>query len=102
LPFILLSLFLNYKGKVYLSVFITSFKLKKFDLLYSFSDGYPDQFGGNRYEKFMTGRLKKFILSIADTDMEKQNKLIRENFYKWKSHNYQLDDVLMLGLKYIP
>ncbi len=78
-----------------------SFNLNKSDILYSFSDGYPDQFGGTKNEKFMTVRLKKFILSIAKRNMEKQDKLMRDNFYKWKSDNEQLDDVLMLGLKYL-
>jgi len=75
------------------------FKLQKDDIIYSFSDGYIDQFGGENNEKFMSKRFKKFLLSIALKPILEQKFLIKENFENWLGEFEQLDDVLVIGLK---
>jgi serine phosphatase RsbU (regulator of sigma subunit)/Tfp pilus assembly protein PilF len=75
------------------------FQLKEGDRIYSFTDGYPDQFGGEEGKKFNAKRFKEFLLSIRNHSMEKQKELITENFYSWMGEIEQVDDVLLMGVK---
>ena len=76
-----------------------SMKLEKGDCIYSFSDGYQDQFGGDVGEKYNSRRFKRFLLSIQDKSMEEQKRIVEQNFVKWKGDLEQIDDVLVIGLK---
>ena len=76
-----------------------SFKLEKNDSIYSFSDGYQDQFGGDTGEKFNSKRFKRLLLSIQDKSMTEQKRILEHNFIKWKGDLDQVDDVLVIGLK---
>ena len=53
-----------------------SFQLEKGDTIYIFSDGYSDQFGGERGKKYKSSKFKKFLLSIQENSMEKQLNLL--------------------------
>lgn len=75
------------------------FQLKPGDRIYSFTDGYPDQFGGEDGKKFNAKRFKEFLLSIRNHSMEKQKELITENFYSWMGDIEQVDDVLLMGVR---
>ncbi len=75
------------------------FKLKKNDCLYTFSDGYQDQFGGETGEKFNSKRFKRLFLSIQDKDMKEQHRILEQNFIKWKGDLDQVDDVIVFGVK---
>ena len=55
------------------------FQLKPGDRIYSFTDGYPDQFGGEEGKKFNAKRFKEFLLDIRNNSMEKQKELITDN-----------------------
>jgi serine phosphatase RsbU (regulator of sigma subunit) len=74
-------------------------KLKKGDLIYLFSDGYADQFGGPDDKKFKYASLKKLLLKISSKPLKSQNKELERSFIRWKADNEQLDDVLIIGLK---
>ncbi len=74
-------------------------KLEKGDIIYMFSDGYIDQFGGNEDLKFMMGRLKQCIEEVHHLSMEEQYKYFEEKFDEWKGNNKQVDDVLLMGIK---
>ena len=76
-----------------------SIELQKGDSLYIFSDGYADQFGGEKGKKLKTANFKQLLLSIQKESMEKQKQLIDEAFEKWKGDLEQLDDVCVIGLK---
>lgn len=69
------------------------------DLLYVFSDGFADQFGGEKGKKYLYGRFKKFLVSISEESIDTQKKKIIEEFDRWKSTEEQIDDVLVIGLK---
>lgn len=69
------------------------------DTIYTLSDGYPDQFGGEKGKKFKYQQFKNFILSIQEYRMEKQRELIDEKFNSWKGNLEQIDDVLVIGVK---
>ncbi|MCB0479639.1 MAG: SpoIIE family protein phosphatase, partial [Crocinitomicaceae bacterium] len=69
------------------------------DTFYIFSDGYADQFGGDKGKKFKSANLKKLFLSVADKSMEEQKRLIHETFESWKADHEQLDDVCVIGVR---
>ncbi|MEZ4938539.1 MAG: SpoIIE family protein phosphatase, partial [Crocinitomicaceae bacterium] len=73
--------------------------LKKGDTLYIFSDGYADQFGGEKEKKFKTPNLKKLLLSIQGMPMNEQETYINNVFEKWKGNLEQIDDVCMVGIR---
>jgi ligand-binding sensor domain-containing protein/serine phosphatase RsbU (regulator of sigma subunit) len=75
------------------------FMLKKGDIIYMFSDGYPDQFGGPLGRKFKMVRLKNLLRDIHDKSMDEQYNYIKSNFFLWKEDMDQVDDVLFMGIK---
>ncbi len=80
------------------------FKLKQVDtkpgdMLYMFSDGYTDQFGGKMGKKFKTGNFRRLINSLPQEDVNAQEKIIMNHFYEWKGDLDQIDDVLVVGVK---
>ena len=64
-----------------------------------FSDGFIDQFGGEKNEKFNVKRFKKMLLEIYDKEIEEQEKIINITMNNWKKDNQQIDDILVVGLK---
>ncbi|NOZ46711.1 MAG: SpoIIE family protein phosphatase, partial [Chlorobi bacterium] len=67
--------------------------------LYTFSDGYVDQFGGESGRKFMSKPFKKLLLDIQDKSMEEQCKILDKNIEDWKAGREQVDDILVFGIK---
>jgi len=76
-----------------------SFDLDKGDALYIFSDGYADQFGGQRGKKLKAKAFKELLVSMHDTPMEEQKLMIDEAFENWKGELEQIDDVCVIGVK---
>jgi len=72
---------------------------KSGDLLYLFSDGFADQFGGPQDKKFMYKRLRELLLSISTLPMEEQRKTLLSDFDEWRGNEAQIDDVLIIGVK---
>jgi ligand-binding sensor domain-containing protein/serine phosphatase RsbU (regulator of sigma subunit) len=75
-------------------------KLNAGDTLFLFSDGYPDQFGGPMGKKLMTKKFKEFLHSIQNLNMEEQGKTIERFFEEWKGDVEQIDDVLVVGIRF--
>jgi serine phosphatase RsbU (regulator of sigma subunit)/streptogramin lyase len=75
------------------------FQLSKGDIVYMFSDGYPDQFGGPLGRKFKMVRLKNLLRDIHEKPMEEQYNYVKSNFFLWKEDLEQVDDVLFMGIK---
>jgi len=73
--------------------------LKKGDVIYIFSDGYADQFGGENGKKFKIKALKNLLLSIQNKSMDEQKTFIDNHFKAWKGDLEQLDDVCFIGVK---
>lgn len=74
--------------------------LKKGDCFYMFSDGYGDQFGGPKQKKFMIKHLKERLLEFSPLPMIEQGKKLDEVFESWKGDNSQVDDVILIGIRY--
>jgi serine phosphatase RsbU (regulator of sigma subunit) len=75
------------------------FQLKKGDVMYIFSDGFADQFGGDKGKKFKTTKFKALLLEIHQLPMADQKRKLREIFEGWKSSYSQVDDVSVLGMR---
>jgi len=73
--------------------------IQKGDTIYTFSDGYIDQFGGPKDKKFMLGRLKKIILEIQDIPMIEQRQKLDNALIEWMTNYEQIDDILVMGTK---
>jgi serine phosphatase RsbU (regulator of sigma subunit) len=76
-----------------------TFELIKGDCIYIFSDGYVDQFGGEKGKKFKTNAFRKLLLSINNLPMEEQKTFITDVFNKWKGNLEQIDDVCIIGVR---
>ncbi|MGB0887894.1 MAG: tetratricopeptide repeat protein [Vicingaceae bacterium] len=74
-------------------------ELQKNDTVYVFSDGFVDQFGGEKGKKFMAKAFKKLLLSIQDKTMSQQKEELLKAFNTWKRDLEQLDDVCVIGVR---
>jgi len=75
------------------------FQLKDSDIIYLFSDGFSDQFGGIKKAKFSNKRFKELLLSISDLPLEEQESILSNSYEKWRGDNKQTDDILVVGVK---
>ncbi len=64
-----------------------------------FTDGFIDQFGGEKDKKFTTKRFKELLAQIAKLELSEQKRTIESAFYNWKTKSEQTDDVLVIGFK---
>ena len=64
-----------------------------------FSDGFPDQFGGERGKKYKSGAMKRFILSIKSLPMAEQRISLDAEFERWRGDIEQVDDVCVIGVR---
>jgi serine phosphatase RsbU (regulator of sigma subunit) len=69
------------------------------DILYLYTDGFPDQFGGDKGKKFKLKQLQENLLSLHDTTVEKQGPFLEQLFEEWRGKFEQVDDVLVIGIK---
>ena len=76
-----------------------SFDLEKGDTIYIFSDGYVDQFGGEKGKKFKIIAFRTLLLSIQDKSMEEQKVIIDETFETWRGNLEQVDDICVIGVR---
>ena len=63
------------------------------------SDGYPDQFGGEKGKKYKYKRFKELLLRNHKETMQKQKSLISSEFWEWKQGIEQIDDVCVMGVR---
>lgn len=74
-------------------------KLNAGDTIYIFTDGYQDQFGGEKGKKFKASSLKTLLISITGKSMVEQKKILLESFEKWCGSLDQIDDVCIIGVR---
>lgn len=77
-----------------------SLKVNNGDVVYLFTDGYADQFGGEKGKKFKYKPFKNLLLSIQNKTMKQQYEHIDMVFEKWKGDLEQIDDVCVIGVKF--
>lgn len=74
-------------------------QLEDGDCIYIFSDGYVDQFGGERGKKFKSKAFKELLISITELPMDEQRSRIDEEFENWRGNLEQVDDICVIGVK---
>ncbi|HEY1039341.1 MAG TPA: SpoIIE family protein phosphatase, partial [Bacteroidia bacterium] len=72
---------------------------KSGDVLYLYTDGYADQFGGPKGKKFKYKPLNDMLLASGSLSFQKQADLLGNTFDQWKGSLEQVDDVCIIGIK---
>lgn len=76
-----------------------SVEVNKGDLLYLFSDGFADQFGGEKGKKFKLSNLREEFKMAKGIPIEKQKSFLHKRFTEWKGNLEQVDDVMIIGIE---
>lgn len=74
-------------------------ELKKGDCIYTFSDGYADQFGGTDGRKFMSKNLRNLLLEIHQKPMPEQHDILERRLAEWHGASPRIDDVVLMGVR---
>jgi len=73
---------------------------KKDDIIYLFSDGYVDQIGGTERKTFKSKRFKELLLDIYRLSMNEQMNLLEKKIEEWRGGIEQIDDILIIGIRF--
>ena len=73
--------------------------LQKGDVVYTLTDGFPDQFGGSSGKKFKHKQIQNLLLEMANEPMEIQKQKLNDVFDNWKGNLEQVDDVCLIGIR---
>jgi len=69
------------------------------DILYLFTNGFADQFGGPKGKKFKYKQLEDILLTNSTLSLSQQSSILNQRFTDWKGKLEQVDDVLIIGLR---
>lgn len=78
---------------------LQEFKLEKGDCIYTFTDGYADQFGGPNGKKFRYKQFETILIENHLKQFNEQKEILNSRFENWKNKLDQVDDVLVIGVK---
>jgi serine phosphatase RsbU (regulator of sigma subunit) len=73
--------------------------LQSGDVVYTLTDGFPDQFGGEKGKKFMSKNLRELLAANAHLQMQAQKELLETTFKNWAREMEQVDDVTIIGVR---
>ena len=73
--------------------------LQSGDVVYTLTDGFPDQFGGENGKKFMSKNLRELLAANAHLPMHEQKELLVTTFKNWVGDMEQVDDVTIIGVR---
>lgn len=76
-----------------------SISLQKNDCIYMITDGFADQFGGEKGKKFKYKPLEDLFCAVSEKNPQEQKDLVSSAFNNWKLNHEQVDDVLVVGIK---
>lgn len=74
-------------------------RVKQGDMIYTLTDGFPDQFGGPKGKKFMYRPLKELLISISQKPVDEQKSLLLSQLEAWKGLLDQVDDICIIGIR---
>jgi len=74
-------------------------EIEKEDVIYMFSDGYADQFGGPDNKKFFSKRFRNLLLENHQLPMNEQKSILLDTLNEWRGEQEQIDDILVIGIK---
>lgn len=75
-------------------------EIKQGDKIFFFSDGMPDQIGGEDKRKYRPSRIRELIVENQALTMPKFNDLFAKDFEEYMGDNKQIDDVLTIGIEF--
>jgi serine phosphatase RsbU (regulator of sigma subunit) len=70
------------------------------DMIYLFSDGFADQFGGEKGSKYKARPFKRLLQRISSEPVEEQSGLLEMELKSWMGQMEQVDDILVMGIRY--
>ena len=73
--------------------------VKSGDTIYALTDGFPDQFGGEKGKKFMSKNLRELLVANSHLPMQEQKDLLEKAFKNWVGDLEQVDDVTVIGIR---
>lgn len=76
-----------------------SFQVNKGDMLVLFTDGFPDQFGGNKGKKLMYKPFREIVMSVLNNTTNNREEALDQKFREWRGNNDQIDDICVMGIK---
>ena len=76
-----------------------SIQLQKGDTIYMFTDGYADQFGGEKGKKYSKKALRELVLSVAHLTLQQQREALYNAHLQWRGTNEQVDDICIIGVR---
>ncbi|MES2132370.1 MAG: SpoIIE family protein phosphatase [Bacteroidota bacterium] len=79
---------------------LQTIEVAKGDMLYFYTDGYADLFGGSKGKKFTNKQLNETFLKISSLDMNEQKENLEQTFVDWKGDLEQIDDVCIVGIRF--
>jgi serine phosphatase RsbU (regulator of sigma subunit) len=74
-------------------------RLQAGDMVYVFSDGYADQFGGPKGKKFLYRRFRELLVEVSALPTDEQRDRINAGFNAWRGAHEQVDDILVIGIR---
>ena len=74
-------------------------QLQKDDMIYAFTDGIADQFGGPKGKKFMYKQLKQILIEVSELPVKEQKAAIESAVNTWKGDLEQVDDITLMGIR---
>ena len=79
-------------------------QLQKGDILYLFSDGYADQFGGKNGKKLKYSAFQQVLFENTNKPMKQQQEVLEKTLFEWmhpkgKEPYEQIDDITVIGIK---
>ncbi|HAA16255.1 MAG TPA: hypothetical protein DCE41_32955 [Cytophagales bacterium] len=86
----------NSQGKIFET---HTFNYTPGDRIYMFSDGFPDQYGGEKDRKFMIKTFRETICNIQNLDLENQERHLEKVLGGWQGNTHQTDDILVMGME---
>ena len=78
----------------------TTFSTKEGGMLYLFSDGFMDQFGGEKSRKYLKSNFKNLLIRISELPIDKQKTALYNELQTWMLNHEQVDDMLIIGLQF--
>jgi serine phosphatase RsbU (regulator of sigma subunit) len=73
--------------------------LRKGDIIYMFTDGYADQFGGTKGKKFKYKQFQQLLVANHKLPMQDQKNILETTLNEWRGNLEQVDDILVVGVR---
>ena len=90
---------ISYKDELEGSFTLNEIDIQKGDVIYMFSDGYADQFGGQNGKKFSNKRLHELLVNIHTKSMHEQKSILEKTIENWMKETEQIDDITIMGIR---